>query len=424
MRILFLSHYFPPEVNAPASRTFEHCREWVALGHEVTVVTCAPNHPRGEVYDGYRNRLWHVEHHSGIRVIRVWTLIAANEGFLFRTLNYLSFMFSCIAALARLPAADVVVSTSPQFFNGLAGYFVSRLRRIPWVLEIRDLWPESIVAVGAIRARAVIRILEALELFAYRNANLIVPVTDAFKRYMVERGIDPAKIDVVKNGANLGFYTPQAGNGAALRESLGLGDRFVAAYFGTHGMAHHLETLLEAAVQLRQRDDIRILMIGDGAERDRLVAMRESLGLHNVIMLPQQPKERMPELWQVADASLVVLQRSALFRTVIPSKIFESLAMQRPVVLGVEGESEELVTQSGGGVSFEPENAQALAQLLAELADDPERVRAMGVRGREFVVEHFDRTVLAGRFARALEQVVAAADVPTAMTKLEPKSHP
>src|SRR5450759_2827077 len=195
MRILFLSHYFPPEVNAPASRTYEHCKAWAGAGHEVTVVTCVPNHPRGIVYAGYRNRLWQRELHDGITVIRLWTFVTANEGFLKRSLNYVSFMFACVLAAPFLPKADIVVTTSPQFFNGLAGYPVSRIKRVPWVLEIRDLWPESIVAVGGLKPGVVVRMLERLELFGYRKADAIVPVTNAFQRYIIGKGIAAAKIE-------------------------------------------------------------------------------------------------------------------------------------------------------------------------------------------------------------------------------------
>ena len=181
-------------MNAPASRTFENCREWVRLGHTVTVVTCAPNHPKGRVYEGYRNRLLQRERMDGIEVVRVWTWLAANEGFLRRSLNYLSFMLAALCALPSLPKADVVVTTSPQFFNGLAGYFVRALRRIPWVFEVRDLWPESIIAVGAARNTLLIRTLEGLERFAYRKADHIVPVTDSFRRHMIERGTLPQKL--------------------------------------------------------------------------------------------------------------------------------------------------------------------------------------------------------------------------------------
>ena len=266
MKILFLSHYFPPEVNAPASRTYEHCKQWVKLGHDVTVVTCAPNHPRGKVYPGYRNRWSQREERDGIKVVRLWTYVTANEGFVKRTLNYVSYMVSAIVAAPFLSKADVVLSTSPQFFNGLAGYFVSRLKHAPWVLEIRDLWPESILVVGAIKNKLIIRVLEYLEMFAYRKADAIVPVTEAFKRYMVGKGIPAQKIEVVKNGVDLDFYKVVEDANPVVQE-LGLSGKFVSSYFGTHGMAHHLETVLEAATLLRERKDILFLLVGDGAER-------------------------------------------------------------------------------------------------------------------------------------------------------------
>jgi len=405
VRILFLSHYFPPEVNAPASRTFEHCREWVRQGHEVTVVTCAPNHPRGIVYEGYRNRLWQREERGGIRVVRLWTYLAANEGFAKRTLNYVSYMISAVLAAPWLPRADVVVTTSPQFFNGLAGYFVSRLKRAPWALEIRDLWPESILSVGAIKNARIIRALEWLERFAYRKADVIVPVTDAFKRYMVERGVPAEKIHVIKNGVDLDFYRGAEGPNP-LAVELGLEGKFVAAYVGTHGMAHHLETVLEAAERLRPRRDVVFLMAGDGAERDRLLAKKEAMGLENVLMLAQQPKGRMPEIWALTGASLVLLKKSDTFKTVIPSKIFESMAMKRPIVLGVEGESRELVGSAGAGLFVEPENAAQLAEAVVRLADDPALCRRLGESGRAFVEQHFDRRVLAGRYAAVLGALV------------------
>jgi glycosyltransferase involved in cell wall biosynthesis len=410
MRILFLSHYFPPEVNAPASRTYEHCAEWVRAGHEVTVVTCAPNHPRGVLYAGYRNRWFQSEILDGIRVIRLWTYLSPNEGFVRRTLNYLSYMFVVILAIPRLPKADVVISTSPQFFNGLAGYFVSRLKRVPWVLEIRDLWPESILAVGAIRNRTIIRMLEWLEMFAYRKAEVIVPVTDAFKQHMVERGIDPGKIAVIKNGVNLTLFqamgraTPMA---EELSRELGLDGRFVAAYVGTHGMAHHLETILDAAAAI-DNDDILFLMVGDGAERDRLVAKRDQMGLKNLVMLEQLPKAKMPALWSLTNASLVLLKKSDLFKTVIPSKIFESMAMEVPIILGVEGEAKSIIDLAESGICIEPENAELLAQAVEMLYEDRTLARRLGANGRRYVETHFDRVVLAERYRQVLSDTVAA----------------
>lgn len=407
MKILFLSHYFPPEINAPASRTFEHCREWVRAGHEVTVVTCAPNHPRGKVYDGYRNRLFQREQREGVKVIRLWTFLSANEGFVLRTLNFVSYMMACILALPWLPKADVVISTSPQFFNGLAGYFVSRAKRRPWVLEIRDLWPESILAVGAIKNSALIKALRWLEHFAYAKADRIVPVTDAFAAYMRDRGVPAEKIVVIKNGVELGLFQ-RSTSGEAMRERLGLNGKTVAAYFGTHGMAHHLETVLEAA-QLTV-DDPRIVyvLVGDGAERARLLAMKDKLGLTNVLMLDQQPKEAMPELWAMADISLVLLRKTDLFKTVIPSKIFEAMGMATPIILGVEGESRELVVAAGAGLTIEPENVAELAAAVQRLADHPDEAKVLGQQGYDYVCAHFDRRVLATRYIDVLRAALAA----------------
>lgn len=405
MKILFLSHYFPPEVNAPATRTFEHCREWVRLGHEVTVVTCAPNHPRGKLYPGYKNRLIQRETLDGIQVIRLWTYLTANEGFLKRTLNYVSYMAAVTLAVPWLPKADVVVSTSPQFFNGLAGYTVSRLKRRPWVLEIRDLWPESILAVGAIRNRTLIRLLEWLEAFAYRKADRIVPVTDAFERYMmVERGVEAHKIQVIKNGVDLRFFSPHV-DGESLAADLGLTGKFVAAYIGTHGMAHHLETVLEAAASI-DHPDIVFLLVGDGAERRRLLETRDRLGLRSVLMLEQLPKATMPALLSQTDVSLVLLKDMELFRTVIPSKIFESMAMEVPIILGVAGEARAIVEDAGAGLCITPESADELAAAVRRLHEDPELAQRLGRQGRRYVEERFDRDRLAQRYVDVLAAVV------------------
>ena len=370
----------------------------------MTVVTCAPNHPQGRVYEGYRNRAFQRETIDGISVVRVWTFVTANEGFFKRTLNYLSYMCSAILVSLVLPKSHVVLSTSPQFFNGLAGYFVGRLLRIPWILEIRDLWPESIVAVGAIRNPVIIKMLEWVERFAYRKADRIVPVTDAFKTYMLAKGIEADKIVVVKNGVDLAQYAPLEGN-SSLAEKLGIKGKFVVSYFGTHGMAHHLETIFYAAQRLRNSKSIVFLMVGDGAERQALARMRDAMALDNVLMLEQQPKSRMRELWALSNVSLVLLKKSDLFKTVIPSKIFESLAMAKPIILGVEGESAELIQAAGAGICIEPEQADELAARVLELSQQPERCQQLGRSGRTYVVEHFDRTVLARALSSLIETV-------------------
>lgn len=281
MHILFLTDNFPPETNAPASRTHEHTKRWAAAGHRVTVVTTAPNFPAEKIFEGYRNRLWQRETIDGVEVIRLWTYITANEGFLRRSLDYMSFMVAAILATPFLPRADVVVSTSPQFFTPCAAYVVSRLKRRPWVFELRDLWPDSIVAVGAMKETPVIRALRKLEYFLYRKATRILSVTNSFRQVLCGNGIDRAKIDVVPNGADLEAYVPGP-RSRALAERLGVKGKFVAAYVGTIGMAHGLGALLDAAERLRARKDIAIILVGAGAQERALREQAAARGLSNV----------------------------------------------------------------------------------------------------------------------------------------------
>jgi glycosyltransferase involved in cell wall biosynthesis len=403
MKVLFLSHYFPPEVNAPASRTYEHCRVWAEHGHEVSVLTCAPNHPAGKVYPGYRNRLWQAETIDGIRVRRIWTVVAANRGVIWRSANYFSYLVIAIVSAPFLSRTDVVISTSPQFFCGIAGYFVSRLKRAPWILEIRDLWPESIVTVGALRPSRATRLLEWLEGFAYRKADRIVSVTDSFVERIAAKCDDPGKIVVIKNGVDLDFYRPGQPDRRLARE-IGVEGRFVAAYVGTHGMAHGLGTILRAAERLKHREDIVFVLVGDGAERERLLREKQQLGLDNVLMLGQLPKDQMPRVWAITDVSLVLLRNQPLFERVLPSKVFEGMGAAKPIILGVRGESQRLVEASGGGLCIEPENAEELADAVTYLADDQPNCRAMGLAGRYYVEQHFDRRKL----AKAFEMVFTA----------------
>jgi len=406
MRILFFTHYYPPEVNAPASRTSEHCRAWAAAGAEVTVVTCAPNHPHGKLYPGFRNKLWQSETLDGVKVVRVWSWLAANEGFLPRILNYVSYMAASILALPFLPRADVVVTTSPQFFCGLVGLFARPVKRAPWVLEIRDLWPESIVAVGAMKKGRTIRFLEWLEGFAYRQADAIVSLTRGFVPHIAARCGDPAKIAVFMNGADLSAFT-KSGDGEEIKRKYGLAGKFVGAYVGTHGMAHGLDTILEAAALLKDDPRFAFLMAGGGAEEQRLKAKREQMGLDNVVMLGQRPKSEMPALWSATDASLILLKRSDTFKTVYPSKMSEAMAMQCPVILGVEGEAKEVLEAAGAGLAITPESAEQLAAAMRKLADDPALCAAYGRAGRAYADQNLDRAKVAARFLTLLEDVAA-----------------
>jgi glycosyltransferase involved in cell wall biosynthesis len=405
MRITLLTHYYTPEVNAPASRWSEIAREWRQLGHEVTVVTAAPSHPRGRLYPGYSNRLFQTETIEDISVIRIWTAIAANEGFARRLVGYFSYPLSLALNRWRLPSADLVISTSPQFFCGLSGWLLRR-RATPWILEIRDLWPESIVSVGAMRQGPAIRLLERIERWAYRSADAVVCVTDGFVPHVAARAPDTPTA-VIKNGVDLALFSAAADEAGRIRSELGLEGKFVAGYIGTHGMAHGLDTVIEAAEALRHRPDIAFLMVGEGSERARLEGEARRRGLSSIVFLGHQPKAMMPKIWQSIDAGLVLLRRADTFKTVLPSKMFETMAMDRPIVMGVEGEAAALLAQAQAGIAIQPQDAEALAAALVRLADDRGQAAALGAAGRAFVTEHFDRRKLARDYLAFAERVVA-----------------
>lgn len=398
MHVLFLTDNFPPEVNAPASRTHEHCRQWVGLGTRVTVVTCAPNFPKGRVFDGYRNRLWQQEVVDGIRVIRVWSYITANEGFVKRILDYMSFMLSAFVASLFVRRVDVVIGTSPQFFTAVAAWAVAAVKRVPFIFELRDIWPESIRAVGAMGDSWMLRQLERLELFLYRRAERIVSVTESFRTSLGTRGIDVGKIDVITNGVDIARFAPRPKD-AGLERALGLAGCFVAGYVGTHGLAHGLETLLEAARIVASHPGghrIRLLLLGDGARKAALKARAAEMNLSNVIFVDSVPKDEVARYWSLLDVSVIHLKRTELFTTVIPSKLFECMGMGIPVLHGVAGESADIVRREGVGIVFEPENAEELARQLLALQADPVALADFRDRGLA-AARRYDRTALARR---------------------------
>jgi len=401
MHILFLSHYFPPEVNAPATRTYEHCRRWAAAGHKVTVITCAPNCPDGVVYKGYKNRWRREETVDGIKVIRVWTFIASNKGFFRRTANYLSYMVSSTLAALMVRKVDVIVATSPQFFCGWAGVLCKRLKRRPFVLEIRDIWPESIVTVGAMKKSPVISFLERLEKKMYGAAGHIVAVGEGYKVRICSRGVDPAKVSVVTNGVDVKEFTRVADTASVKKEFRSQG-KFVCAYIGTIGMAHGLEVVLDSAERYKKdgNNNIMFWIVGDGAHREKLEKSAQERGLTSVVFTGRQPRARMPAIISACDACLVHLHGTELFGSVIPSKIFELMAMNVPIIMGVRGQALQFVLEAGAGVAMEPDSAESLASCI-------EIVRTRGRQafsGRDYVAKNFDRNVLAMRMLGILKE--------------------
>lgn len=402
MHILFLTDNFPPETNAPATRTLEHARRWVQAGHRVTVVTGAPNFPQGKLHPGYRNRWLAREELDGVHVIRVKTWISANQGTFRRTLDYLSFMVMGFFGALLPHRPDLVVATSPQFFTAIAGWAVAAVRRKRFVFELRDLWPASIEAVGAIRQSWTLRMMEHIELFLYRRAWRIVAVTSAFRRDLIGRGIDGSKIAVVTNGVDLDCYQARERD-AECAERFDVAQRLVVGYFGTHGMAHALENVIAAADQLRDRDDIHFLFVGDGAAKSRLVAERNRRDLHNVSFHDPVAKPLMPALWSICDLALVHLKDTPVFETVIPSKIFEAMGSGRAVLFaGPTGEGSRILRDADCGVCVPAEDAKALAQAVERLADDRDELDRLAAQAARSAAQ-FGRDALAERMLAVLE---------------------
>lgn len=369
MRLLFLTDNFPPEVNAPANRTYEHCKEWVKSGVDVTVITCAPNFPKGKVYSGYKNRIFQKEVIDGIQVIRVWSYITANEGFFKRIFDYISYAFMAFW-VGLFVKTDLIIATSPQFFTAVSGASLAFWKRKKWIMEVRDLWPESIIAVGAMKRNLFIRFFEWLEKKLYQSADHIVVVTDTFKTKISQRGIDPEKISIFKNGANLEFFKPST-KPKYLIERLELENKFVFAYIGTHGMAHGLHFILNAVSKIKlTHPDYMFLFIGDGAEKKGLKVFADELDISNVLFIDSVPKDLILDYLNLIDVALVNLRKNDTFLTVIPSKLFEAAAMGKPVLLGLEGETKKIVENYNAGLCFKPENETSFLTALHQISSD------------------------------------------------------
>ncbi len=451
MKILYVSQYFPPEMGAPSARAAELARHWAEAGHEVSVLTGFPNHPTGLVPEEWRPRLHRLVYHeqicqerrqtsdlrpqtldlrrqaSGPRsevrspksdgrvdVFRTWLWPLPNRKARERMRNYTSFCISAAVRGLTLPRPDVIIATSPQLLVALAGWWLSFARRgarqIPFVFEVRDLWPESLAAVGIGNEDSLLhRALGAVAGFLYDRADRIVVVSPAFREHLIKRWQVPAeKIAVVENGVETDLFAPlsQAANDE-LRRQLGVAGKFLVCYVGTMGMAHGLETLLDAASQLQQQNpDVRFLLIGEGAEKERIQALAQSRGLASIAFLDQQPREKIPAFISASDACVVLLKKTDVFKTVIPTKMLEFMSSARPVILAVEGQAQQIVEEAGAGIVIEPENARALAAAIVQLAADHELGRALGRKGREYIVRYLSRGQTAEKYIEVLRNVM------------------
>lgn len=405
MHIVYLCHYFYPEMGAPAARVLEHSLEWVKMGHQVTVVTCFPNHPTGIIPKNYRGRFFMREDYQGIRVFRNFVLAAPNQGVFRRTVCHLSFMFSAVLfSLPRLGRVDIIIASSPTFFAGFAALIISRLKRIPFVFEVRDLWPAAIAQLEVVKPGLLIRILESWELYLYGCAQKIVVVTQSYKTNLMARGVPEAKIEVIYNGVDLERFQVDSGN---IKQKYGLANRFVILYCGAIGISHSLETIIELAGGWHD-ERMLFLFVGEGAMKAKLQEMAESMNLKNVVFWPGQPREIMPEIYGLADICLVSLKKVPLFTQVIPSKIFEIMAAGRPMIAALEGEAAQILQSSGSAVIVPQGDPASLKSVIQDLYDNPALRNEKGQNGLRYVARNYDRRQLAGQYEKLLQSVYDA----------------
>jgi glycosyltransferase involved in cell wall biosynthesis len=408
VKILYISQYFPPEIAAPAVRVSELSRHWTASGHDVTVLTGFPNHPTGIVPPDYKNKLWRLifrESMDGVNVVRTWLWPKPNRKALGRMLSFVSFTISAAISGLFLSRPDVVIATSPQLLVGLNGWWLARAKRVPFVFEVRDLWPESLSAVGMGDDGSMLhRVLAKIAGFLYRQSDKIVVVTPAFKTHLIEKWDVPTKkISVVENGVETDLFTPDRADSQLRRELLD-GGKFLACYIGTMGMAHGLGTLLETAADLQTTaPEVRLVLVGDGAEKEHIASHAKSLGLLNLRIIDAQPREKIPFYISAADACLVLLKRTPVFETVIPTKMLEFMSCARPVVLGVQGQAKKIVQEAQAGICIEPEDAKELSAAIRRLATDSSLRRTMGNNGRRHILKHFSREETAKVYLKVLQ---------------------
>jgi colanic acid biosynthesis glycosyl transferase WcaI len=398
-------------MGAPAGRAAELSRLWVEDGHEVTVLTGFPNHPTGIVPPKYRRKFRRLVTHDtyhGINVVRTWLLPFPNRRAYERMLNYSSFCISSATTGVFLDKPDLVIASSPQLLVGLAGWWLARYNGVPFVFEVRDLWPESLVAVGVGSDKSPLhRSLAQVAGFLYHNCDRLVVVTPAFKQYLVQHWQLPEeKIFVVQNGVETSLFsrlTPSV----AIRRELDAEEKFVASYIGTMGNAHGLETLLEAASYLRERaPNILFLLVGEGAEKARIVSLARSRGLTNVRFVDQQPREKIPAYINASDACLVLLKRTELFKTVLPTKMLEFMSCARPVILGVDGHARKVMEQANAGIFITPEDPTALAEAVLWLAANPALRESLGRNGRQHILHYFSRLDTAKLYLDVLQDLL------------------
>lgn len=405
MRILFFTDNFPPEKNAPAKRTFQHVQKWASDGNNIEIITCAPNFPLGRVFKGYKNSFYSKEYINNIKVSRVWTFIVPNKGFFLRILDYMSFMFTSLFYAIFFTKVDVVIATSPQFFTAVAGYIYSIIRNVPFVLEIRDLWPESIISLNNMNDTIFTRFLKKIAILMYKKADIIITVTNTLKDDISRYGIDKDKIHVITNGVIIDEPVSHLDKSDVYKKYSINDDSFIISYIGTIGQAHGLEVILEAA-KISSNNNYLFLIIGEGSEKERLTSMTNDWNLKNIIFLDSLNWEEIVDIQQIININLVHLKPINLFKGAIPSKIFESMYFSKPIILGLEGEAEEIIISSNSGLIMKPGCKESLIHNIDYLFNNQDLANILGKNGNKWVKINYNRDNLADKMINVIKDKV------------------
>jgi len=402
MHILLIHQAFTAIDEPGGTRHYELARYLVGRGHQVTVIASPVSYLTGTASSGRIPWLERQDSEPGITVLRAYTYPALHRSFVHRVFSFLSFMFSSFLIGIQVPRVDLVWGTSPPIFQGATAWALARLKRVPFLFEVRDLWPAFAVAVGVLRNPLLIRLSEWLERFLYRRADQVLINSPGFLDHVSQRGA--RRVEIVTNGSDTGMFDPHA-DGYSFRTSHELEGKFVVLYAGAHGMSNDLIVVLAAAQILKDDPEIVIALLGDGKEKAALIAHAQELGLPNVRFIPPLPKAEMPQALAAADACIAILKPVELYKTVYPNKVFDYMAAGRPVALAIDGVIREVVEKAGAGIPVPPGDPVALAQAIRTLAGDRQAAQAMGMAGRRCVEMEFDRPVLAERLAHILENI-------------------
>lgn len=402
MKILFLTQYCPPEVGAPQNRIFELSKLFNKFGHEVTILTAMPNYPKGEIFEGYKGKKIYIEEMEGIKIVRTSIYATKEKTFTKRLKNYLSFTFSSVFTGRKyIENQDVIITESPPLFLGWSGYVLSKRKKAEFVFNVADLWPESAVKLNVLHNKLLIKLSTWLEEFCYRKASAVTCQTRGIVDNIINRGFDEKKVHLITNGVDTSLFK-KSNRSKDFRNEIGVNNKFAVCYAGTHGIAQGLEIIVEAAEILKYRDEIQFIFIGEGTEKDRLIKMVDDKCLKNITFLPLQPKSEMPKIIASMDAAIVPLKKLDIFKGALPSKIFETLSAEVPIILSAEGEAEKLIRNAQAGIVVEPENSKQIAEAILELYNNSEKRKALGYNGRNYVLENYSREIIARKMENIL----------------------